>query len=211
MKQILSAWMLALLLVSPAYAAEGKTGVAIEQGHEAVAHDANTDGHEQGGINSATKEKIGDITRELSTLDAEDKAALRHAIQDGIELDINADTSVSESIIAIVAIVLSLGMPIIIVAMALYAAYRKRKQRTELITTFVENNREIPSEILQNLDAFGGEKNNLQGGLIAIGLGLGLLFGLGLLAGWEVGALGLIPFFLGLAKLLIWKMEGNNE
>ena len=40
---------------------------------------------------------------------------------------------------------------------------------------------------------------------------MGLIIGLGVLAGPEVGALGAIPLFIGAARIIVWKLESNGE
>ncbi len=223
MKKILLTWMLALVLISPVIAADDSatgendanglvTDMAAPEATPAPGETgvANvTDENRQKEFSTAIHEVIAELKGEIEGLDPEEKAALKRALNQGVEVDVDHqfDPGAVGVWIPILAISLSLGGPIIIVGLVLYASYRKRKQRLEMIDRFIDNNREIPQEILDNLDGVGEVKNNLRSGLTLMGVGLGVILGLGILAGWEVGALGLIPFFIGLARLLIWKLE----
>ena len=59
-------------------------------------------------------------------------------------------------------------------------------------------------------DQVGGD-SNLKRGLLMTGAGIGLLLALGVLAGWEIGAIGLIPIFIGLARVVIWRLEDGKK
>jgi hypothetical protein len=103
-------------------------------------------------------------------------------------------------------------IPVFIVALVLIFAQRKRRQHMELINRFVENGQEVPRELLISGDSADavGKDANMKRGLVLMGVGLGVLIALGMLAGWDVGALGLIPFFIGLARLIIWTLEKDR-
>lgn len=115
------------------------------------------------------------------------------------------------AMVPIVAITFSLGAPVIIVALFLMYSHRKRTQRAELVAKFIDADREVPQELLQAFNNEARDANYLHSGLTLVGVGIGVLIALGILAGWKVGAIGLIPLFIGLARLLIWKISTNKE
>jgi len=212
MKQTVFALLLALLLTTTGQAAEDNMDAAaavsavqeapVNAGADSVADEVRAEIHDA----------ITEIKNEIEGLSDQDKAELERMLNRGVPVDFGHGPEVAFGVLVpILAISLSLGGPIIIVAIVLYASYRKRKQRLELIAKFVDSNREIPQEILNSLDAASAVRNDLRSGLLAMGSGIGVLVALGLLAGWEVGALGLIPFFIGLARLLVWKLERNTD
>ena len=95
-----------------------------------------------------------------------------------------------------------------IVSVVMYAAHRKRRQKSELIAKFIENGRDVPEEILLDFAQGDEPRNNLQRGIRGMGIGLGLGLFLGFISDWDgVAAVGFLPFFIGLARVIIWKME----
>jgi|TARA_B110000093_G_scaffold140952_1_gene151648 hypothetical protein len=43
------------------------------------------------------------------------------------------------------------------------------------------------------------------------GIGVGLLLFLGILIGWDVASVALIPIFIDLARLLVWKLSSKDK
>ncbi|MBN1379358.1 MAG: hypothetical protein JXA04_08985 [Gammaproteobacteria bacterium] len=105
-------------------------------------------------------------------------------------------------------------IPVFIVALVLIFKHRRRRQHLELISKFVENGQEVPRELLiddVDADVSGDNANvNMRRGIALMGIGVGLLIALGILVGWNVGALGFIPFFIGLARVIIWKLDSKT-
>ena len=144
------------------------------------------------------------------SLDLEDVVVSLH----GLDLDSDWDfsdspASAGEVLIATVAIVLSLGMPIIILLLVLLFSYRRRKQKMELVKTYLDANQEVPEHVLAEFDT--GKGSHLSSGLKLLGVGIGLGLALWILTGEEVAALALIPIFIGLARLALWKMEPDTQ
>ena len=110
-------------------------------------------------------------------------------------------------LIAGLAVVLIFGTPILLVAAVLYANYRKRRLMHNTIDQYVSSGRDIPPEVLQSLHQQVTPGNNLNRGLVMTGVGLGVIACFLVMGAREAAALGLIPLFIGLAQLLIWKLE----
>ena len=120
-----------------------------------------------------------------------------------------------QMIVAALAIVFSLGMPIIIVAIVLYFMYRRRRLAHDTINQYLASGKEIPPEIMQNLfkDAAAATtpKTNLHKGTINTSIGLGMVIGFNAIDADFLAAIGFIFLLVGLAQLLIWKLEqGKN-
>ncbi|GAA6151431.1 DUF6249 domain-containing protein [Pseudoteredinibacter isoporae] len=114
-----------------------------------------------------------------------------------------------EALVAVVAIVLIFGMPVLIVGVVMYGRYKRRELINKSIDKMLESGQEIPAEIFQ--EATGkDEKSTLSKGVMLIAIGLGLMGFLGAVAG-EVGAVGLIPALIGAAHLFIWKTEQAQQ
>lgn len=113
----------------------------------------------------------------------------------------------NETVITILAITLLFGSPLLIVAVVLYASYRKRRLLHETITQYVAKDRDIPPEVLEGLHKETKPANNLQKGMIYLALGLGTGLALYLMGETNAAALGFIPLFIGIAYLFIWKLD----
>ncbi len=117
--------------------------------------------------------------------------------------------SAGETLIAFTAIMMSLGMPILILLLVLIYSHRRRKQKLELVKTFLDANRDVPENILTEFD--GDSNTHLSSGIKIVGLGLGIILAVYLLTGsYELAALGLIPLFIGLSRLILWKLEDSK-
>ncbi|MCV6604420.1 MAG: hypothetical protein OIF34_03875, partial [Porticoccaceae bacterium] len=102
--------------------------------------------------------KLDDENSELSE---EEKEELREGLYDAkealkeldeINIKIGGDgdgVSIPEMFVAILAITLSLGGPIIIVAIALYSSFKKRRLTHDTINNYVAAGKDIPTEVLQ--------------------------------------------------------------
>ena len=118
--------------------------------------------------------------------------------------------SPGELVIAGLAIIFVFGTPIMIVAAVLYWAYRRRRLAHDTINQFLQSGKDIPPAVLDNLFQEQTPRNNLQKGLVMTGLGVGIFLCFTLIGSMSAASLGLIPLFIGLAQLLIWKLEQNK-
>ncbi len=164
-------------------------------------------------VSQAVDEVVKELKQEWQNLDEQERQEVKDAIRsigDGISVNFDPDMDFGSMIVAIFAILFTFGSPILIVALVLYSSHRKRKQRAALIEKFLEAGKDVPEEVLASYSETGAAGNNLQRGLILCGIGLGLILCFGFLADWSVGAIGLIPLCIGLARLLIWKLDQKN-
>ena len=174
---------------------------------------------------------IGDIIDAAEDdLSDEEKAEIKNDIKDAIQdikevkqgiddddLDINFGSNdggifddgitLLEALIPITAIVFTFGMPIMIVAVVLYSSYRKKRLMHDTIDQYVNSGKDIPPEVLKGLQKEVTPKNNLHRGLVMSGIGLGIFACFAVIGSLSAAAFGLIPLFIGLAQLLIWKLE----
>lgn len=112
-------------------------------------------------------------------------------------------------LIPIAGIVFGIG----IAAVAIVTSHREKVKRAELRhkerLAAMDKGIEMPPEIVDQDDA--GRPRFLLQGLIWLGVGIGIFFALGDLAGDEVGMLGLIPAAVGIATLIYYAIEGRKE
>jgi hypothetical protein len=116
-------------------------------------------------------------------------------------------------LIPIIGIALTFGTPLLIVAFLLYAAHRKRRMNHEIINQYLASGKDIPPEVLNGLfkETAAAPKNLLHRGMILSGIGAGLFLFLLIVGGIEAASIGLIPLFIGIAQILIWKLEGGGS
>lgn len=148
-------------------------------------------------------------------ISAQDKARagekLRELREDGsTEADIDADLGFGEAIIAILAVGLSLGMPVILVAAVLYAGHRKRRLVRDMVSEFIASDQPVPPEVWRGLTGDTTPRSHLNKGMILVGLGIGIFLCFWLMDAAKAAYLALIPLFIGIAQLLIWMLEKNK-
>lgn len=112
------------------------------------------------------------------------------------------------NVIALVAVVLTLGGPILAVGLVSYFRYRRLKVLQQCLNRILDEGREIPEDFFHVL--IEAPSKRFRSGIKQICLGLGLLCGLSLLLGLALGSIGAIFIFTGLAQLIIWKYESVN-
>ena len=158
-------------------------------------------------------EVIGELKAEWKDLDQEERQEVKDALRslrEGINITIPNSFSfggLSSVIVPIFAILFTFGSPVLVIGLLLLFSYRKRRQRDALVAKFIDAGKDVPSEVLATFNDNGVSGNNLQRGLILSGIGSGLFLFLGMLVGWGVASVALIPLCIGIARLLIWKLS----
>lgn len=121
----------------------------------------------------------------------------------------NFNFDAEDVLIPIVAILAVFGTPILIVWLVTRNSYRKKQLLMDNINRLVAEGRDIPPELL---DAMEGESPSQMKdrGFTLIAVGLALFVWLTIMAGVDVGSLGLIPLFIGLARFINWKLDNQS-
>ena len=112
----------------------------------------------------------------------------------------------TEALVAIIGMLVTFGLPLLLVAVILYYKHRKLRMTHETIARLAEKGLPVPAELLE--PPRRGHAG-LRGGLVLLALGLGLAIFLE-----EVGApwsIGLIPGLMGLALVIAWKIETRSK
>lgn len=153
---------------------------------------------------------------ELRGLSDEEKEELGDALNHGLRIDGDFDKfPIAVLFIAVPAVILFLGTPLFIVIALLAAGNRKRKQKMEIVDMYIKSDRDIPEHVITALDS-GGSASSLKSGLTLTAVGIGIVAAFNALGAEEVGGFGLIPMFLGIARLIFWflverKVDKNVE
>lgn len=120
---------------------------------------------------------------------------------------------IDDNLVPVVAILSVFAIPpvAILLLALLFFRYREKQQRlyNERLQRFLEAGQPIPEELLQNEVKESTPTQYLNRGMTWLGLGIGLGIFLGLMAGWEVASLALVPIGLGIAKLVSWKLAAR--
>lgn len=227
--------MVSAMLTSPAYADEStqteehtlefndkkiKLVLGSDDKNQMI-HGITSDDHVSISV-SADEEEISALSGILSKLaetewdqlDESEKQEIIEAleqVEDGVEIDIDAGIGAGKVFLAVILIFLTFGLPFTIVALILIYKHRKRRQRDRLITKFIDAGKDVPIEILVASGAASTSSGNPERGIMLMGLGIGLFLFLGLLIGWDVASVALIPFFLGVARVVIWSLGKRTE
>ncbi len=208
---------------------EGPVGRVIRKGvaeilEEHVLTKEDLDEEDREEIREAIAELRGEVDGELEEAGNEIEKEVgaikkkRAVIINGPKGSMSADDDgfgIMQALVAALAIIFSLGMPIIIVGIVLYFGYRKRRLAHDTINQYLASGKEIPPEVMQNLfkDAAVATtpRTNLNKGTINASIGLGMIIGFSAIDGDFLAAIGFIFLLVGLAQLLIWKLEqGKN-
>ena len=159
------------------------------------------------------------IETEWDDLDDAEKDEILETLKEieaGIEVEVDVDVdssgpSATEAIIAIVAIMFTIGSPILIIGTILYYKHRKRRQRNALIEKFLDSGQEVPAELMESGDLADNSSNTLSRGIKLTAIGLGLFIFLGSLIDWDIATVALIPLCIGIARIVIWKLSDKTS
>lgn len=128
-------------------------------------------------------------------------------------VDFNAAAG-SGVLVPVVAILSVFGVPAVAVVLVAYFVIRHRERRAQLLNERIQRFLEAGQPIPENLMQDGGNRTtpeqHQQQGLLLLGLGIGLMVFLTLVASLPVGSLGLVFIGVGVAKLIIWKMAARQ-
>ncbi len=121
------------------------------------------------------------------------------------------DDGFDESVlVGIFAVIFIFGMPVFIVAIIGYQNFRKQKLFHESVNMLIERGMDIPPELYEHFEGKAKKTSNLSRGVKLIAIGFGLIVFLAAVKGEEAATLGVIPLFLGIANLLIHKLDSRN-
>jgi uncharacterized membrane protein len=112
-------------------------------------------------------------------------------------------------LIPIVGMVVTFGLPVLLVAIILYYKHRRARMTHDTIVRLAEKGLPIPPELLEPPQPTRPSDAGLRGGLVLVALGIALAIFLAEVHGpWSIG---FIPGLMGVALLLAWKIETRGK
>jgi|CXWL01.1.fsa_nt_gi hypothetical protein len=112
----------------------------------------------------------------------------------------------------------ALMIPIVAIVMTIASKMRRDRLMHETVRQFAEKGLPVPPELFagrwacERADGEApGRSNTLRDGAVSVaaGLGLGLMFYMMRPDGW-LWAIGSIPLFVGVAMLIVWRIERSK-
>lgn len=150
----------------------------------------------------------GDIAELRAAL--EDLRDMKDAPQVHREVRVQEDSPL-EQVVPIVALLVIFGGPVLIVAIVSRNNRRKREMVHQTIDRITSQGKDVPVELLDALDKGSNGKSALARGTVNVALGIGLGGFFFANAGIGAASIGLIPLSIGLAQLLVWKLEAPRS
>jgi hypothetical protein len=130
---------------------------------------------------------------------------------DGIHFGDGGGIGFSEFLIAMTAIVFTLGLPVIILVLVLVFSNRKRKQKMAVISSYLAANQPVPEFVMAEFGGNSAATSSFKSGLTFLFVGIAIFIFIGLQEGVEAGAMGLIPIGIGIARLVGWKYDTDQK
>jgi len=112
----------------------------------------------------------------------------------------------TEAVIAIIGMLVTFGLPLLLVAVILFYKHRRQRMIHETIARLAERGLPVPPQLL---DPPRRTHSGLRGGMVLVGLGIGLaVFMYEMHGSWSIG---LIPGLMGVALLIAWAIEMRGK
>ena len=110
------------------------------------------------------------------------------------------------TILGAMGIILGVLMPVFMVGLILWYKARRNQLMHETALKLAEKGLPVPASLFSDqTEPFA----SLRSGVVLLMLGLGISLAL-YLCGIKFWAIGIIPLFMGLGYLIVWKLEGNG-
>jgi uncharacterized membrane protein len=115
----------------------------------------------------------------------------------------------NETLVAIMGMIVTFGLPVLLVAIILWFKHRKLRMTHETIARLAERGLPVPPELLAPPPPGRSRSVALRGGLVLVALGIALMaFFLQVQGPWSIG---LIPGLMGVALVIAWLIERRED
>lgn len=151
------------------------------------------------------------LKEKFENIDANTAVVYNEEARKTIEAKYDHEEEMMEHTLSIIAVIGGLLTGIVIFTLPIfficYFIYRKRTIRYRIAEKAIEKNMTLPESFFQVED----KKSRLQSGLVWIGWGLGLICLFLVCGSIKTAMIGLIPLFVGIAKLITYFVEDRNK
>jgi hypothetical protein len=133
---------------------------------------------------------------------------------DGLDqLSNAADSPVAAigALTGLAAVILLFGMPVIIIWLNHVYRERRRRMQHEVVMKLAEKGQPVPPELFLEPQQLQKKKSDLSSGLTLVCIGVGVAVGFYFNGNTDMVGWALIPFFIGLARLIAWKLEQGQK
>jgi hypothetical protein len=167
-----------------------------------------------------------ELASEIDSLSDEERKKVRNKLQsvfgdtggfnvggkDGIRIGSDhGGVGFSEFLIAMTAIIFTLGLPVIILVLVLVFSNRKRKQKMAVISSYLEADQPVPEFVMAEFGSSSAATTSFRSGLTFLLVGIAISIFLGIEEDLGAATLGLIPIGIGIARLVSWKYDNNQS
>ncbi len=153
------------------------------------------------------------LKEKFENIDANTAVVYNEETRKTIEAKYDHEEEMMEHTLSIIAIIGGLLTGVIIFTLPIfficYFIYRKRTIRYHIAEKAIEKNMTLPESFFAISEA--DKKSRLQSGLVWIGWGLGLMCLFLVCGSIKTAMIGLIPLFVGIAKLITYFVEDRNK
>jgi hypothetical protein len=193
-----------LVLTSLYSAAEELVGAVVSSSHSELSSSSSS-------VAPAEIEKVGEIVeQQMEAVFDHPEPQVQTRWEESHHSDFNETI-----LIPIVSVLVIFGggffMIIALVRLRYKNKSERRLQRQEQIQKFIDAGRDVPNELLRDVDSVMEEEANLSKGIKDTLVGLALLVFLTVLIGFEIGAVALIIVAVGLSRIIIWKISQSQS
>jgi hypothetical protein len=109
------------------------------------------------------------------------------------------------TVLGAMGIILGVLMPVLVVGLILWYKARRNQLLHETALKLAEKGLPVPAALFDDQTSTAG---SLRQGVVLLMLGIGICLAL-FLCGIKFWAIGVIPMFMGLGYLIVWKLEGG--
>lgn len=151
------------------------------------------------------------LKEKFENIDANTAVVYNEEVRKTIEAKYDHEEEMMEHTLSKIAVIGGLLTGVVIFTLPIfficYFIYRKRTIRYRIAEKAIEKNMTLPESFFQVED----KKSRLQSGLVWIGWGLGLICLFLVCGSIKTAMIGLIPLFVGIAKLITYFVEDRNK
>lgn len=213
MKRLINIAVIAVFMTLSITSCQAHDSDKIEQNMEIIATTINEELDTTQNFEQNVEKIAYKLKEKFENVDANTPIIYNEEARKTIEAKYDHQEEMMEYTISIIAIIGGLLTGILICVLPIfficYFIYRKRTIRYRIAEKAIEKNMTLPESFFALPEDY--KKSRLQSGLVWIGWGLGLICLFLVCDSIKTAMIGLIPLFVGTAKLITYFVEDRNN